>query len=117
MSIKVISETPVAMAELKEELARVKERDSELNFRASKAEEYLNNFCTIDAAKSKELKEKLLKLEIPRMREEHLVKIVDILPATPEEVKSVLQGYTMTVSQENIKKIADIVSGYIGKKK
>jgi len=117
MSIKVLSETPITMAELKEELGNIKKRDEELNFRANKAEEYLNMFLTLDAAKAKELKEKLSALDVPRLKEEHMVKIVDLLPASPDEVKSILSGYTVTVNNDNLKKIADTVSGYVKKKK
>lgn len=117
MAVKVISETPITMAELKEDLKKIKERDKELNFRANKTEEYLNMFSILEPEKAKELKEKVKKLEVPRLKEEHITKIVDMLPASPEEVKLILQGYTITVNQENLKKIADAVSPYTKKKK
>ena len=117
MAVKLISETPITMAELKEELVKIKERDKELNFRANRTEEYLNMFSTLGAEKAKDLKEKIRKLDVPRMKEEHITKIVDILPASAEEVKSILQGYTITVNQENLKKIADAVNEYLPKKK
>ena len=37
----LISEHPISMAELKLELENVKKRDTELNFRANKTEEYI----------------------------------------------------------------------------
>lgn len=116
MTVKVLSETPITMAELKEDLKKIKERDSELNFRANKTEEYLNMFSTMDAGKAVDLKAKIKKLDIPRLKEEHMTKIVDMMPATPEEVKSLLQGYTITVNNENLKKISDAVAEFIPKK-
>jgi DNA-directed RNA polymerase subunit F len=106
---KVLSETPVTMAELKEELAKVRKRDETLNFRAEKTEDYLNQFQVLDAKQAKELCKKLEELQIPRMRPEHIVKLIDILPSTQEEVKAVLQGYTITLTKENLKRVADVI--------
>lgn len=117
MAVKLISETPITMAELKEDLKKIKERDKELNFRANKTEEYLNMFSTLDADKARELSDKIKKLDIPRLKDEHITKIVDLLPVSAEEVKSILQGYTVTVNNDNLKKIAETVADYLPKKK
>jgi DNA-directed RNA polymerase subunit F len=114
---KVISETPVTMAELKEELKAIKERDKALNFRAEKTEEYLDNFTTLTAKEAKDLQKKIDALEIPRMRTEHIVKLVDLLPTTQEEVKIVLQGYTITLTKENLKRVADAIAESTNKEK
>jgi len=106
---KIISETPISMAELKEELTRVKKRDETLNFRAEKTQEYLEQFGTLKEKESKDLHKKIEGLDIPRLRPEHIVKLVDILPTTPEEVKIVLQGYTITLTKENLKRVADAI--------
>lgn len=109
---ELIKETPITIVELKEHLKTIKKRDEELNFRAGKTEDYLNNFVTIKPKEAKELIKKLKELNIPRLKEEHIAKIIDLLPDHPEEVKSTLQGYTITVTKENLKKIADVVSEY-----
>ena len=113
---EIISETPISMAELKDELGNIKKRDKELNFRASKVEEYLNQFVHIKGNQCKEIYEKIVKLQIPRLKDQHIYKIVDIMPATVDELKTVLQGYTITVNNENMKKIVDIINEYLPKK-
>ena len=40
----ILNEEPMSMAELKEELDKIKKRDKELNFRANRTEEYLQHF-------------------------------------------------------------------------
>ena len=117
MAVKLISETPITMAELKEDLKKIKERDKELNFRANKTEEYLNMFSTLDADKARELMGKIKKLDIPRLKDEHITKIVDLLPVSADEVKSIIQGYTVTVNNDNLKKISETVADYLPKKK
>lgn len=111
-TIKVLSEMPVSMVELSEELKKIKKRDGELNFRANKTEEYLTLFVGLKPNEAKELLEKIKGLNIPRLKEEHITKLVDILPKTVEEVKSIISSYPITVSAENCKKIADIVKEY-----
>ncbi len=113
---QTILETPISMSELKEKLNLIKKRDGELNFRASKTEDYLNQIgCTLDLTKAKELRKKIEDLEVPRLKPEHIIKIIDILPATEDHLKLVLAGYILTISQANLKKIVDLVSEYVPK--
>jgi DNA-directed RNA polymerase subunit F len=113
MKPTILNETPISMSEVKSELSRIKKRDEELNFRSAKTEEYLNQFSPLSSAKVEELKKKLEGLKIPRLKPEHIVKIIDILPGTLDDVKAFLQGQTITVTQENQKKIADAVAGFL----
>jgi len=105
MALEIISETPINVYELKEELVKIKKRDKELNFRAQKTEEHLASAAEHkDAAK---LFDKLNKLGISRLRDIHIHKIIDIMPASVKDLKIILQGYTVSVSNENMKKIVD----------
>ena len=113
---KIINEEPMSISEVKDVLSAIKKRDKELTFRANKTEEYVSQFSTLDNKKTAELSEKIGKLNIPRLKDIHIKKIVDILPKTANDVKVVLQGYTVTVKAEHLKKIADTVAGFIPKK-
>lgn len=108
-SPEILQQTPLLMAELKDELEKTKKRDKELGLRAQKTEDYLNQFVKIDSKKAAELKDKLEKLNIPRLRDTHVVKIADLLPKTPEDLRVILQGYALTVSNDNLKKIVEVV--------
>jgi DNA-directed RNA polymerase subunit F len=112
MKADIISEEPLTMAELKAELAQIKKRDEELGLRSNKTEEYLNKFVKLDTKKAEELIKQIEALDISRLKREHAAKIVDLLPTTSEEVKLILQGYTLTLNAENIKKIADVVANF-----
>ncbi|MBU1204855.1 MAG: hypothetical protein KKA61_02195 [Nanoarchaeota archaeon] len=114
---EIISEKPVTITELKQEIDKIKKRDKELNFRVGKTEEYLSHFMTLSKAKEDELIKKLEKLNIPRLKDIHITKIVDIIPKTVDELKIILQGYTITVNNDNIKKIVDIIKEFAEKKK
>ncbi|HLC65606.1 MAG TPA: hypothetical protein VJI46_05800 [Candidatus Nanoarchaeia archaeon] len=108
--MEILSETPLALGEMKEEIDKIKKRDKELNFRAQKTDEYLQSF--VEQKKRAELKKKLVALEIPRLREAHICKLVDIMPATLNDVKAVFQGQTLSLSNESLKKIVDEVKEF-----
>lgn len=113
----VIEKTPLNVVQLKSELNTIKKRDGELSFRGNKTEEYVNSFATITQKAAKELFDKIKALDIPRFKEEYIHKIIDTMPENVNHLKIVLQGYTVTVSPDNMKKIAAIVEEYKPKKK
>ncbi|MBI4451102.1 RNA polymerase Rpb4 [Candidatus Woesearchaeota archaeon] len=112
MKAKIVTEAPITMSEVKEVLAAAKEKEGELNFRAAKTGEYLQQFASLSAKDAKKLIDELTELSIPRVRETALVKLADILPKTPKDVKVVLQSFAITVTNENIQKLADTIAKY-----
>jgi DNA-directed RNA polymerase subunit F len=112
MALNIVSEQPMMMAEIKESLQSIKEKE-ELNFRAAKTLEHLERFCSLKKKKADELLAELKKLDIPRLREQHLIKLVDLLPITENDVKVVLQSFAVTVTAENLKKIAETIQPYV----
>ncbi|MBS3110400.1 hypothetical protein J4227_07775 [Candidatus Woesearchaeota archaeon] len=114
---EILSETPINTVDLKKEIENIKKRDKELNFRAERTEEYLQHITHLTPQKGKELYEKLEKLAVPRIKDAHIHKIIDTMPDSAEAMKAVLQGYVITVSQENIKKLVGVVAEFSGKKK
>jgi len=111
---EILEKRPLTLSLVKEELKRIKKRDNEeLNFRATKTDEYLTEVVKLKPKEAKELVEKLEKLEIPRLKPEYLHKIVDVMPASEKHLKVVLQGYSLTVSAENQKKIFQALEEYL----
>src|SRR3989344_9340196 len=101
MTQKIISQASISSEQLYTELKRIKDRDKELGFRAQKTFDYLENIKPVSAEKAQKLFDKLLKLEVPRLREMHFHKLIDIMPKTVKDVKVALQGYNLTITQEN----------------
>ena len=106
----IINETPITIADMKVEIEKIKKRDNELNFRATKTEEYLQQFELPSEKKIEEMKKKIESLNVPRLKDIHIVKILDLMPTTIEEMKGILSGYTLTVTQENMKKILGVLN-------
>ena len=103
---EILNEMPITIAEIKSKNEKIKKRDVELGFRTSRTEEYLNHFVLKDSLK---LQETLKKLDIARLKDEQIVKIADLMPKTVDDLKVILQAYTVTITKENMKKIIDEV--------
>lgn len=108
----VLDTKPIHLSELKNELSKVQKRDEELSFRGGKTMEYLNECDTLAIKKAEELFKKIQDLDVPRLQDSHIIKIINTLPVTGKEVQCVLQGYTVSVTKENQEKIALAVSEY-----
>jgi len=116
-SIEVVEKKSVSMSALREELAEIKKRDGELSFRGTKTEDYVNEFATLKPKQADELFKKIEAIGIPRLKEPQIHKIIDMLPASVAELKVIMQGYALPVTNENLKKIADCVAEFLPKKK
>lgn len=117
MDPEIIEKTPISLAEVKNELSRIKKRDDELSFRGNKTEDYVNSIHAVSEKAANEMFKKIKKLEILRMKPQHIVKFIDIMPASEEEVKYVVDSMNLTVSKDNLKKLYKIIDEYIPKKK
>ncbi|MEM0231407.1 MAG: hypothetical protein QXW00_01595 [Candidatus Woesearchaeota archaeon] len=110
---KIIEEKPITMAELKKEIESIRKRDekagSEPNFRVTQLEDYLNSFSHRMCKKPEELKKKIEELEIPRLKDAQICKIIDIMPENMEELKAVLDAYPITIVEKNLKRILELV--------
>ncbi len=115
MDIKIIEQKPVTLSEVKKALESSNEEDQ--NFRITKTKEYLDYFAKLSEKEAKELKKKIEDLNIPRLKEEMIVKVVDLLPKSEEEVSLIFQAYPITISSQNLKKIASTVEEFMKNRK
>ena len=113
---ELVEKVPMNVVEVKAALEKVKASGIDLNFRAQKAEEYAQDFAKISLKDAQELLEKLKALDIPRVRDQHLHKLIDIMPVSEKHVKLVLSSYNLTPTAENCKKIADVIVEYAPKR-
>jgi len=113
MKPTIISEEPMMLVEVKEYLKKLKEKNTELGFRAAKTEEYLNQVPVLDKKTATELKEKLESLKITRLKPAMITKIIDLVPKTPDDLKVILQGFQSSVSAEDMKKILAAINSIV----
>jgi DNA-directed RNA polymerase subunit F len=115
--IKIIEEKPISMAELKDELKEIKKRDAELSFRTAKVSEQVDLLKVVKTKDAEEMFEKIQKLNVPRLKDAQIYKIIDLLPQSNLDLKNIVQSYSLTVTNDNIDKILEILADYVPKKK
>lgn len=115
MTFKKVKEFEyITIAEAKEVMEGIIEKrkeDSELLFETRRAMNNLRNFSKISADKAKELVEELMGLSFIDKRET-AVKIVDIFPEIPDEIRTIFAKERFSISQEQIQEILEIIEKY-----
>lgn len=110
---KLIQEIPLTLVDVKESLQKIEKQDKELNYRSNKVNEYISLFVHLSKEKKKELNEKLIGLNSLRLKEAHIAKIIDFLPKTIEELKVILQAYTVSMPKKEMEGIIATVKEVI----
>ena len=116
MEPRIISQIPVTLAELKEEVTKIKQREKEPSIRITRMEDYLNAFVELTPEQGKELRAALTKLAINRLKDEHICKIVDVLPRSVNDLKVIMQGYALSLTNDASSKIVEAINEFLEKK-
>lgn len=104
--IEIATEMPLTMAELREKLADIKKKQ-DLSFRGNKTLEYLQVFAKASGKDAQGMRGKLKALELVRLKERHITKIIDIMPDTVESLRMVLANENITLKEEELQKILE----------
>jgi DNA-directed RNA polymerase subunit F len=101
---------PVPISEVKAIMAKVnKERDTIL-YEQRIAYEHAQKFAHLSVKKTNELLKKLIALDF--IEEDHAYKIADLLPLTDEDIKTIFAKERTSLSDEERKKILEIVGTF-----
>lgn len=74
-------------------------------------EAFIKKFNKISAAKAQELRKELEALNIFGLRQEEIVKIIDLLPEDAEDLRKITSP-EISLKQDEIQKILEIVQKY-----
>ena len=98
---------PVTLSEVKNILKKVEKEREELLYEQRIALEHAHKFAKLPVKKMGDLVKELSKLEF--LQEIHVYKIADIFPATEDDIKTIFAKERITLSENEIKKILEIV--------
>ena len=98
----VKEERPITMAEVVA-LAG----DSE---KAEEIKKFIGNFNKMDIKKAKEMLEELKALDLIKLKDEHIVKIVDFIPKNASELNKVI--IEVSLDSDEVNKILDVTNKY-----
>lgn len=107
--IEIIEEKPVSLSHVKKYLTDLS-KDGELNFRAGKTLDYVNYFKLNSVTQVEKIAKAITSLEIPRLKDNHIYKIIDIAPKNIDELKVVMQNFGLAVSNDHLKKMIDALN-------
>lgn len=104
----IITKEPLSLNEVSELLSDL-EKNGELSPNQQKIKDFTSKFNKLNKEKTVSLIEELKKAEVPRLTEDTIIEIVNIMPQNETELKTVLMRNRLTISKENSDKILSII--------
>lgn len=101
---------PVSLSEVKNILKKIEKERKELLYEQKIALEHANKFAKLPAKKTEDLIKELSELKF--LEEIHYYKIADLLPSTEDDLKTIFAKERITLGENEIKKILEIVKKY-----
>ena len=98
----ILERTPLNLDEVKEILKNLEDSDKK-----EEMEIYLKKFSKTKPEKAKKIKEELEKLDLLKMKREHLVKIVDLMPEDTTDLNKIFSDVSLNEDETN--KILNVV--------
>lgn len=71
---------------------------------------FIKKFIKLKPKKAKELRKKLQKMEMIKLKDKHISKIIDLLPETSEDLNKVFND--VGLNEDETKKILDTIKEY-----
>jgi len=89
-----------------------KRKKSELSYEQKMAYENARDFAKLTEKQAEELRKELAGLEMRKLNDEFITKIIDIMPETVDDLKVILQSSKVSFKKQELEKIHEIVKKY-----
>lgn len=111
---EILEKEAISNSQVKEILdKRVEEQEErELRYREEKTIEYLKNQKTFSVEEFNSIKEEIVALDIPRLDEEHIVKIIDLMPTNGTQLRAITSHSGIILVDENATAILDVLKSH-----
>ncbi|MFW6233545.1 MAG: hypothetical protein ACOC16_03490 [Nanoarchaeota archaeon] len=109
---ELISTKVVSNADAKEIIVS-KEDERELTYREEKVKDYFKCFQQLDKKDFEKAKQELMALDIPRLDEEYIIKILDIMPTDGTQLRAIVSHSGTVLIDESVKKILNVLKNYV----
>jgi len=100
----------VTLAEVKE-ILQERQNEGELTAEQKLSLEHVQRFAKIDAKKARKLVKELM--ELGYVSEVNAVKIADVMPTHPDDVRLIFSKERASVEKKDLEKILSIVNKYL----
>ena len=112
---EILKEEVVPLSKVKEILSKRSPKD--LTYEQKKALDHAKEFIKLNDNEIKSLMEELKALEIRKLKDKQIIKILDILPKNMEQLKVILTETDLTFKTSELEKIMQVVKKYVKTKK
>ena len=92
----ILDRTPLNLDEIKEILKNLDDSDKK-----EEMEAYLKKFLKTKTEKAKKTKEGLEKLDLLKMKREHIVKVVDLMPQDSSDLNKIFTDVSLNEEETN----------------
>jgi len=99
----------ISLAEVKELLTN---EDDDESKQIKETLVHIKKFIKLSPEKAKKLKAELKELDIMKIGNRHIVKIIDLLPEDAEDLRKILSGEEVSLDENEINKILEVVKKY-----
>jgi DNA-directed RNA polymerase subunit F len=107
----MVEEKHVSLAEIKDLLEREKASRTALSMEQSYAYQHASTFARLTPEQVQKLVKELQ--EVPMMSEFNAVKIADLLPTYPDDVRAIFAKERFALSKEDMDRVLEIVRQYL----
>ena len=98
----ILDRTPLNLNEVEETLSELPESEKK-----QEMELFLKKFIKAKPAQAKKIKEELVKLDLMKLKSEHIIKIIDVFPETLSDLNKIF--IDVSLNENESKQILDIV--------
>ena len=98
----ILKKKPLTIAEVSEYMKNVERNEIVLD--------YLKKFEKVSNERVEKMRESILALNNPKIKEDNIVKVIDFLPSDQEEVNKIFLENSL--NEEEARTLLDIVKGY-----
>ena len=97
------------LGEVKDILEKIDKESEEENKRVKQTLNYIKKFTKAKPEKIKSLKKALQDLDIIKLNQKSIAKIIDLMPEEPEDLRKIFFGEDIALEQDEISKILETV--------
>lgn len=98
----IIERTPLSLNEVEEII-----KDSPDSEKKEEIKKFLKKFLKTKPEQAKKIKENLEKLDLLKIKKEHIIKIIDLLPTDASDLNKIF--IDVSLSEDEINKILEVV--------
>ncbi len=109
--LKILKSRMLTLGEIAEEL-KPKNKKEEITPIRQKVFDHSVKFSKLNKSQELKLIEDLKSLEVPRMTEEHIATMVNLMPKAVSELKTIFAGSKTTIAPENLDNIQKTLNKY-----